>query len=342
MQREVGLRQRAEVFRPVVGRPYVQCSACLVQIYVARRHRLESVLPASSVFIFSPGAYMAERPSPLLPGTDEQWQEQVRGTTKCPACESVFRVDQQLVSCRNCGKPLVLDDVLPVGSQRRSVGTMAFLKGVADIADSSMHASGLMRDTGSASAGQRSAGPVTCSWCSAHFNQRPESPNCLQCGGVLPSPPGFDPGPQPPASPRKLPKSFFWRLFVKQNRGAMFGLALMLIGIPFLCMVVGIPMMLFGAFLSGGNTLVAWRRWSALRHGDSTLGKIEAVHQFGDAKDSKPMYRIYFRFDAEGEHLRGLKYTYDPEIENHFVGEPVWIVYLPRNLNCYNTWPPLA
>ena len=168
--------------------------------------------------------------------------------------------------------------------------------------------------------------------------------------GYSPLPPSVDPGPEPPAGPRKLPKAFAYRLFIKQNFGGWFGVgtvlvSLVLLGLSiFVCglALVALPLMLFGAVVAHSNFLMAARRYRALRSGTPVLGRIEAVHLFGEPKDTKPLFYVHYRFDTPDERLRGLKYTYDKAIAQHFVGEPVWVVYVPGNTACNDVWPPLA
>lgn len=100
--------------------------------------------------------------------------------------------------------------------------------------------------------------------------------------------------------------------------------------------------LLIGLALSS-NFWMAYNRHRGLRRGTATLGKIESVHRYGNnERGSVPMYRVYFRFEANGEPVRSVKFTYDPAVTNHFVGEPVWVVYLPSKPSCCDIWPPLA
>ncbi len=82
-----------------------------------------------------------------------------------------------------------------------------------------------------------------------------------------------------------------------------------------------------------------FRRYLALRHGRAVLGRIETVH-VAKSHGKHRLYRVYYRFDIEQRPVRGVKWTYCPTISNHFVGEPVWVVYLDRHPKCNDLWPP--
>ncbi len=286
---------------------------------------------------------MTERPN-FPPTGDAESEAELFGAVECPSCHGVYRVQDRRLACENCGTPVALVEDLPEGKSRRAIGSFAYMKSVADNVDKSMAATGMMVNAGSSSARQRTEGHVSCSWCGRHYDSRPESPNCESCGGVLPMPIGFNPGPAPPAAPRRLPSGFRWRIYVTQNLGGTIGLIALAISMPLCCLAfpLGVVLFLCGGATAYSNYLMKIRRCHALKNGTRVLGKIEAVHRYGNPKDGKPLYRVYFRFDAEGEPVRGMKFTYDPAIEEHFVGEPVWIVYMPRKLTCYDTYPPFA
>jgi len=205
----------------------------------------------------------------------------------------------------------------------------------------------VMRDAGEPSLKDQVEGHVTCGWCSTRYESRPDSANCESCGGVLPMPPGNDPGPEPPPAPRQLPRQFTRNLFGKQNLGGWIGMAGVVISLPLVILAtcVGVPMLLISLLTAVSNFIAAYRRCVALRHGQPVLGKVESVHQFGE-RESKhhgsTMYRVYFRFEVNGEPLQGMKYTYDDAILNHFVGMPIWVVYLANKPKYCAIWPPLA
>ena len=219
---------------------------------------------------------------------------------------------------------------------------MAFLKPLGDTVEEQYRDVSMIREVGGPSLAARVEGPVMCGWCRSLHQTRPQSPNCEHCGGVLPMPPGADPGPPPTAPPRKLPAGFRYNLYVKQNIGGVAGVILILVSIPFL--IFGIPTFLLGLYIAWYNLGSAYMRQVALQRGVPVPGRIESVDRMGgeDSGHGSVLYRVYFRFDAEGEGYLGLKWTYDPAIENHFAGEPIWVVHVPQRPKYYAIWPPLA
>ena len=273
-------------------------------------------------------------------------ESEPEGIVSCDNCASVYRAHRAGSNCLNCGATLsAVKSPVDLSRTPKYIGVFAFLKPLADSVESGMKAQNLLQPSGAASLAERVEGAVRCGWCLNDFSKRPDSPNCESCGGVLPLPPGSDPGAPPVAPPRKLPKAFFYQLYVKQNVGGLIGLGLMLIGLPLTCFIIGIPLLLVGIVIAYSNFATAFRRHIALSRGVPIPGRIESVQRLGDKRASghgSVLYRVFFRFDIGDRALLGMKYTYDPAITSHFVGEPIWIVHLPRRPKYYAIWPPLA
>ena len=268
----------------------------------------------------------------------------IQGAVVCTSCGSVYQIEDHRLSCGNCNAPLELREEEGLSKPRRDVTSFGFLKPIADMANAHLKSVGMMVEAGGPSLKKQVEGEVTCGWCAQHYSQRPTSPNCPSCGGVLPLPPSADPGPEPPSTPRQLPKDFSYRIYFKQNLGGWIGVGTIVASLVLFCFIFpfSILTLLFGWAAAHSNFLTAYRRVLALRRGKAVLGKIESVHLYGEPRDSKPMFRVYYRFDINGEPVRAMKYTYDKAILNHFVGEPVWVVYLPSKPACNDVWPPLA
>ena len=271
----------------------------------------------------------------------EDREKHIEGAIECPTCNSIYQVDQRPEKCENCGA--VLPDA-PQDREHRNLAVGKGLKNVVDGVDEAWKNSGMMKEVGQPSLKEQVEGSVICGWCGTKYDRRPDDPNCSTCAGPLPLPPSADPGPAPPPAPRQLPKSFKHRLFVKQNLGGMIGLGMVVLSIPLCCMViVSVPLFAVGAIIGGWNFLIARRRYVALQKGTHVLGKIETIKQYGKGEGGyETMYQVYFRFEANGNPVKGMKYTYDESIKNHFIGEPVWVVYMPKNPKCCAIWPPLA
>lgn len=270
----------------------------------------------------------------------------VEGIASCQSCGSVYRASQAPPVCRNCQGELS-DPVCPVDLSRtpRYVVPLAFTKPLADKIEAQMARDNLLEPAGSATLAEQMQGPVRCGWCGTDHPQRPESPNCPTCGGVLPLPPGSDPGAPPPTAPRRLPRGFRRRLYLKQNLAGWFGVILVLISIPLSFVLIGIPLFLLGLVQTWFGFATAWRQHRALVRGVPVPGRIESVVRFGDRKSTghgSTLYRVFFRFDAGDEGIVGLKWSYDPAITRHFIGEPIWVVAIPGKPHYFGIWPPLA
>ena len=274
-------------------------------------------------------------------------EQHMQGAIECPACGSVYTPDQAKPNCVNCGAELpLLIPAAGAGRKRTYIGVLSSLKPLADLVVPYLKREEMLQDAGGPSLKDRVEGHVICGWCGRRYDARPESPNCKSCGGVLRLPMGSEPGPSPPRPPRNLPKGFVFNLYVKQNIGGIVGLVCMIISLPLLLIpLIGIPLFLFGLIVAYSNFATANRRRIALSQGVGVLGKIESVQRIGD-KDAQAhgsvLYQVYYRFDVGDVPVQGMNYSYDPAITNHFIGQPIWVVYVPRRPKFHSIWPPLA
>jgi hypothetical protein len=271
----------------------------------------------------------------------------ILGAVICTSCESLYQVADKRLSCENCGHSLMLAEA-PRDAERLNLALPKFsLAGkLADAADRQIQSQGLLFESGGESLREQMEGHVSCGWCGVHYDERPTDPNCTTCGGVLPPPPSLDLGDPPPVTPRVLPRQFLMRLYGRYAISAWIGVVMMVSAIAIAVMsesaLTALVLFLVGLALSS-NFWIARKRHRGLKDGIPTEGKIESVHRYGEQqKGSAPMYRVYFRFEANGEPVRSMKFTYDSAVVNHFVGEPVWVVYLPSEPVCCDIWPPLA
>ena len=286
-------------------------------------------------------------PPKRIPKNSDAVEEHIAGAVECPTCGSVYKLDERLLNCKNCGNELPQPSLEK--TDREFLGVFSSLKSIADSQSERMRRSGMMEDVGRPSMKVQVESSVTCGWCGQHYDKRPDSPNCESCGGVLPLPPSSDPGPEPPPAPRRLPAKFKFNLYVRQNLGGVVGIGMVFVGLLALCPAFpfGAILIGLGGFIGGFNTISAYRRSVAIQRGKPVLGKIERVEKIDGAteeqkKNSVPLYQVHFRFDVDGRPVKGMKYTYDPDVMQHFVGEPVWVLYMPNNPAYYALWPPLA
>ncbi|MGB1011848.1 MAG: hypothetical protein ACPGVP_19200 [Thiolinea sp.] len=266
----------------------------------------------------------------------------------CNSCQLVTVAKKAGKRCSGCGDTLPEPLELPsLTATPRYVGTLSILKPLADKANNRMEATDMVTFRDHPTTTEAFRGATICGWCSSQYTERPQTPNCPNCGGLLPKPPGIDPGSLPPAPPRQLPKQFSWNIFAKKNLGLWIGVGLTGVGILF-------PLLLpVGIICAYANLAVPLRRHKSLRKGKETIGVISRVSRYADktpptAKNQPAestfsvMYAVNFRFKVNGELLEGIKYTYDPAVQSYMIGEPIWVVYCPGSIKAYDLWPPLA
>lgn len=271
-------------------------------------------------------------------------ESHVQGAVECLHCDSVYRLGNVPKNCGNCGADLhsTLSDGLKV--QRTFVSTIfaAFQRW----GDNNLIRTGDIRDVANPSLKDQVEGHVTCGWCHHEHDVRPGSPNCQACGGVLPMAAG-DPGPKPPPGPRQLPRQFHYDLFFGRQMQLKVGLLVVLSGavVVFVFPPVGFLALTIGALGCLENLIASWRRWQAWSHGVPVLGQIDRIQCVEGAvitSDSQhDEYRVYFRFRADGQPVRGMTFSYATETAKHFLGEPVWIVHVPDKPHFCAIWPPL-
>jgi hypothetical protein len=125
---------------------------------------------------------------------------------------------------------------------------------------------------------------ITCGWC--HTNYAHWQTNCDNCGGPLPPPPGMDPGPKPPETPRKLPSGFAFRVKWSRNVMVIIGGIFFLVGALMLSATLAAKTWIalfpsffcvggFFMFLNGRKTAVGILH--AFRHGTAVAGQITEV-----------------------------------------------------------------
>lgn len=186
--------------------------------------------------------------------------------------------------------------------------------------------------------------PLTCGWCETVVRPPFTSGDCPNCGGPLPLPPGPDRGPEPPPPPRELPQKFVRKL--------RWGSVALWIGISFT--VIGLVMapftFCFTLLFAVIGGLIAWHCWrvasnrlAALQFGEAAPGEITHVgHDRSVEVNGKHPYKVEYRYETGGNWRTGSKSSWNEEVTDHFVGEPVWIVHVPGEKGKSAIWPPLA
>ena len=196
---------------------------------------------------------------------------------------------------------------------------------------------------------------VRCGWCDS--NNVGDRPNCSNCGGVLPVPPGADPGPVPPPPPRGLPTRYTLRKLFTQNFlfvfGVMFGGIGLAFALLFVALMIVLPPIGFGACvgalfacigfplaISGYLKRAAMIR--ALRMGRAAQGKIVAVgRDQSESRNGRHPWMIEYTFDAGGEIMSGSASSWDASMSERQPGQAIHVVYLPSDPEQNAVWPPI-
>lgn len=271
-------------------------------------------------------------------------EEHIRGAVKCPVCATVYRLERVPANCVNCGADLQTVRAQPeTGIEREDVYSV--MPWMERWSEGIWTRKGMIHEVGGPSLKRRVEGRVICGWCRTPYETRPETPACRECGGPLPMPPGNDPGPKPSHPPRVLPRSFASNVFLWKNTNLKY--AVILLALSLTCCLPAFPILFPCGFLGVIYSLVVARRqYLAYSRGVAVLGKYERVQRISNEPEPQPelteTYRVFFRFEPDGQPVRGMFYTYDSSIANHFAGEPVWVVYLPQKPHVCATWPPFG
>lgn len=185
----------------------------------------------------------------------------------------------------------------------------------------------------------------------------PGTHSCAGCGGPLSAPVGADPGPPPPATPRKIASRYIWReLFAFPIVwGVMFG------GIPTaigcVLFVVGavtllLPMMCLGPMFTsifttiGGGAMLyglwaGWRQLSLLRHGKTAVARIVWVqpgHRGGN--DTITPWEVQYLFDVNGGTVGGQVQFYDAAASQFAPDDRLHVLYDADDPSRNVPWPP--
>jgi hypothetical protein len=190
---------------------------------------------------------------------------------------------------------------------------------------------------------------LTCPWCGTQYLKH--QPNCINCGGPLPPPPGADPGPAPPPPPRQLPSKFKKRVFFTRNVLVLIGVIFSPIGLLFT--VIGalalLPMLVLGLiFLILGLIMfrVGWKKASAvvnaLVNGRAIEGRITDVYyDTSVAINNRSPWAIVYSFEVDGVSYQGKAQTWDPGARERKPGQPIHVLYLPEDPETNTIYPPI-
>jgi hypothetical protein len=190
---------------------------------------------------------------------------------------------------------------------------------------------------------------ITCGWCNTHYTGWKK--NCDNCGGPMPPPPGSDPGPEPPDTPRKLPKGFAFRTLWSRNLlviigGVFFGGGALMSSLMLMAKTWAV---LFPAFFVVGGFFmflhgrkVAKGILRAFRHGKAVAGKVYQVSlDTTQSINERHPWRLVYHFPVDGQNHEGVLTSYDSTVGTRGSGQPVWVLYVEDDLDQNTLYPPL-
>ena len=190
---------------------------------------------------------------------------------------------------------------------------------------------------------------ITCGWCGTHYGSF--MPNCKNCGGPLPPPPGMELGSPPPDAPRALPKGFEVRVLWTRNVFAMVGGIFLLVAAPlmialfFVKPIAGLfPMihatvgfLLFRHGRSKGLSTI-----HAFRDGRAVKGEVSEVYVDTSTRvNGRSPWLLKYKFPVRGQMHEGEVRTWDADTAERERGQPLWVLYVEEAPEKNTLYPPL-
>lgn len=190
---------------------------------------------------------------------------------------------------------------------------------------------------------------LTCGWCGTHYGSF--VPNCKNCGGPLPPPPGMALGPEPPPAPRALPGNFERRVLWTHNVFALVGGIFLLVATP---LVIGLLFVnpLFSLFpmihFTIGYLLLRHGRGKGLatihafRDGRAARGEISETQMDTTTKiNGRHPWIIRYKFPVAGTMHEGHLRAWEADARGRERGQPLWVLYLDEDPEKNTIYPPL-
>lgn len=176
---------------------------------------------------------------------------------------------------------------------------------------------------------------IKCGWCTSS-NRRDLTANCTNCGGELPHIPGTPRLPEPPKTPRQLPRGYESKIRYWKNVHFIVGCGFMLFLPTIIFPIIGFFILRY-AIRKGNNKI------NSLKHGISTLGVIDEVYMDRSQHiNGNHPYRIDYTFQTPKEEWHGHAISWDESNLKRPKGEHLWVVYNADDLDQNNMWPPLS
>ena len=175
---------------------------------------------------------------------------------------------------------------------------------------------------------------LQCGWCS-NSNRRDLTLNCTNCGGVLPHIPGTPRLPEPPHSPRNIPKGYENRIRYWKNVHFIIGAIFMLFLPTIIFPIIGFFLLRYG--IKRGNNQIF-----ALKYGVPTRGIIKDVYvdTTQSINDVHPI-RLNYTFSTSNKEKESFIVSWDNSNLRRPEGEHLWVLFNPNNIEQNSIWPPL-
>jgi hypothetical protein len=175
---------------------------------------------------------------------------------------------------------------------------------------------------------------LQCGWCTSS-NRRDLTTHCNSCGGELPHIPGTPRTPAPPEKPRPIPRGYESRIRYWKNTQ-------FLVGAIFMLFLPTIIFPLIGIFLLRGAKKRADNQMASLRFGTATRGVIDEV-EIDSSQHINHVHpvRIDYTFSTSEGDFYGYIISWDRSNLKRKVGEHVWVVCNPLNVEQNTIWPPI-
>ena len=123
-------------------------------------------------------------------------------------------------------------------------------------------------------------------------------------------------------------------------------LTVVAIGIGVFAAPFAAPFLLLGILGASDSLIASRRQWLAYSRGTPVRGKIDRVQRIENAvtmsSGRHDAYRVFFRFRAGDKAVRGMIYSFDTNLANRYLGEPVWVVYFPSKPHVCAIWPSVT
>lgn len=167
----------------------------------------------------------------------------------------------------------------------------------------------------------------------------------------MPPLPGQDLGEEPPSPPRRLPKGFAFRTRFSANIATIAGGGFFLIASLFFiaalkakswAALVPLFFMTGGFFMFRLGWVHASRVLRAFRRGLAIRGEVyECRLDRTQSMNGEHPFKLTWHFTVEGQQYEGTLTSFDSTLGSRARGQPVWVLYVPKDPAQNTLYPPV-